>query len=750
MELTVQFLNYNLKIAKTDLMELSKPMKEYLQKRPRTKCIKINRNITKSQQLFYEQLFHGEMTISKLNSHKKALSFLKINRKDLLLTHSSVQKVQSRTETHACDSILLDTPQIQEEIPIINQTVEESEISKEKKGRPKKGVTEQKIEQLINQFGNEFPFIKEEYDSNLELQKAVTHYEQETKSLFYRCKSDQNRLHLRCWANPEARRKKLERKNVEIDDSCHCEIIFVRRNGKFHVQKCIPHSSTCNYKLHIATEMRIHPPPCVIDEFAEDITKHNIINEDAISYLEGQVRFKLDRGRISRKKRQLSDNKPLNRIINWGKLISLGEKIKSNGGDYCVTYVDESTSIEDTINGSSAEDDEYDDWGDKQEDEHTTANISRLLNRNSEDIKYISSIGFVTKEAIEYSKLEIFFDVLIADATFLTGYHRGNMYIVGVMSPTKTFIPLAWCWALTDNKKYWSPFLQMLLDKGINASAFLTDDGKPMKRAIKDIYKCPMLLCLWHLANRLSPKCQSAFWDMVKSDLQSIYQRKLREFQRDYPSDYKHIENKLDEIKRFDGIKRYGMLADQLIESFNAKISCVKSLHPLFICMELLRLQEKAICKLKSCSESNGYTSYCANIINAQKKLAEKTKINTRYRAGKVMIRRKGTQSPTYYVDKSNGMCNCTFFNDCGIPCMHMYAGIIYCDPGVIINADERYKAEKCHNISIYFDDYDVDDLDELKGFSSIKSKRSWKKKRIKSQREVAVRKVKRNMKNKK
>ena len=121
MELTVQFLNYNLKIAKTDLMELSKPMKEYLQKRPRTKCIKINRNITKSQQLFYEQLFHGEMTISKLNSHKKALSFLKINRKDLLLTHPSVQKVQSRTETHASDSILLDTPQIQEEIPIINQ-----------------------------------------------------------------------------------------------------------------------------------------------------------------------------------------------------------------------------------------------------------------------------------------------------------------------------------------------------------------------------------------------------------------------------------------------------------------------------------------------------------------------------------------------------------------------------------------------------------------------------------------------------
>lgn len=48
-----------------------------------------------------------------------------------------------------------------------------------------------------------------------DLQKAITHFDEEYKSMLFICKFDKNKLHLRCWSSPQAKKHQFSRKQIQ-------------------------------------------------------------------------------------------------------------------------------------------------------------------------------------------------------------------------------------------------------------------------------------------------------------------------------------------------------------------------------------------------------------------------------------------------------------------------------------------------------------------------------------------------------
>ena len=325
-------------------------------------------------------------------------------------------------------------------------------------------------------------------------------------------------------------------------------------------------------------------------------------------------------------------NKP-QRLKTWGKLESFLEIIKARGG-----------------------------YG--------------LIHKNDEG--KIDFVGFAPDYSIRFIHSSLFFGVTQMDTRFQTGISRGNLYLMITLTGDRTVLPIGAAWAPSEACIFTDMFLGMFKDDIKLIKSCLTDEAFALITSIEKV-KIKNFLCTWHMELHCNNKYMfKSLVSCSNSHDYSIIKHKINTECEDL-KDYLDKNNHWEKVTRFESeFPRDHNLATAGVESLNSIIARYhfKKKEPLdvflfiyeFGFLTLQKICSQTLFFTDAVSDWLSYALHVAHNLDVSKSildwgLYEVTKGKNQETACSVMI-----------IPGQKPSCSCKFFEDCGMPCVHLIA----------------------------------------------------------------------------
>lgn len=288
----------------------------------------------------------------------------------------------------------------------------------------------------------------------------------------------------------------------------------------------------------------------------------------------------------------------------------------------------------------------------------------------------IDFVGIVPNYAIKFLTSSLFFPVIQMDSRFQTGISRGRMYVIVTYTGNRTILPLAISWAASESKIYTNLLLNMLNTELHFIRNCITDEAFALISSLEKV-EIANSLCCWHLSKHCP--CKNTFKDLVKCQTSHEYAMKKKDIIDNHRSlkDYLDQKSRWQKISRFESdIPRDQNTTSSAAESLNALIVKLhlKNKEPLEV---MLKIYDFGFAVLKDICYQCGiltdsardwlsYAMVVANNLTVTRSPILKCKyVVTKENddATKCTVTICSSEKPT---------CTCMFFNDTGMPCVHM------------------------------------------------------------------------------
>lgn len=329
----------------------------------------------------------------------------------------------------------------------------------------------------------------------------------------------------------------------------------------------------------------------------------------------------------------------LNKIQKWSDLITIADKIKTEGGNQSIIFED----------GSK--------------------------------IKFISVIP---NYSVEFLQSSAFFPLLIGDGTHCHSISKGVYIIFIALTGNHEILPIAWGWGRTESSENITNVLKLMIPNIKCKISFITDKGTAFESAINALtIEMEHFHCTWHLSDKLSAEIRSLLHKtMQEEDLCSVI-TDLKIIQEKFPQEYsKKIEPELNSyIKLLSNSPRFGYTTSQASESLNAALTSLRHQEPDSVFIHLYYLGSKIVSNLQGYAFIHGRLTPYANAL-IDKSIAKADRLITRT----IMIDYKyQVMDPTknnicfdvIINDQKKAIrCSCQKFFERGLVCSHILSAI--------------------------------------------------------------------------
>lgn len=352
------------------------------------------------------------------------------------------------------------------------------------------------------------------------------------------------------------------------------------------------------------------------------------------------------------------------------------------------------------------------------------------INKNEKE--EINFVGFVPDYSVKYIHSDLFFPVVQLDTRFQNGISGGHLYIMITMTGDRTILPIAVAWAPSEKSNYTDMLLEMMPNEIPYIKACHTDEAIALFKSFENV-GIANHLCIWHMSKHCPSK--HIFKALVNSQNSHEYMQTKYEICTKYQSltEYLNQRNRWGKISRFESISpRDQNLATSGVESMNAFIKNMdlKNKEPLNIFKVIYEfgfIQIKKICVQKTffTNSVNDWLSYALTVAHN----LSVTKSSFNWEKYDVSKDDEIETKCTVILDPlEKPVCNCRFYQDCGMPCVHLLAVAIKNKIDWCIWIHPRYYPSKYifHFQSLSFPDFDQiiktnDDVPE--GVKSLKQR---------------------------
>ena len=297
------------------------------------------------------------------------------------------------------------------------------------------------------------------------------------------------------------------------------------------------------------------------------------------------------------------------------------------------------------------------------------------IHRIDED--HIDFVGMVPNYSVRFINSDMFFRVCQLDSRFQTGISDGHFYELVTLTGNRSILPVAVAWAVSESKEYTRMLLNLLHNELHRIQSCHTDEAGALISPIEEA-RIANILCTWHLSKHCP--CPETFKSLVKSQTSLEYFTKKNKIIRDSKSlkEYLDKKNKWQKISRFESeTPRDLNTASTAAESFNAflKNNDFQNKEPLEV---LQAVYDFGFFSLKNiCRQKGPLTDAIDNWLSYAMPVAENLTVNQTINQYKFEVTKDGeneTKCTVIILPSETPQCPCRFYNDCGMPCVHILA----------------------------------------------------------------------------
>lgn len=299
------------------------------------------------------------------------------------------------------------------------------------------------------------------------------------------------------------------------------------------------------------------------------------------------------------------------------------------------------------------------------------------INKNKDNL--IDFVGFVPDYAATFMHSELFFPVVQIDTRFQNGISAGHLYTIITLTGDRTILPIAAAWAPTESSFYTDMLFNMLERDILLIKTCHSDEGRGL---ISSIDKSPMSnhLCVWHMSKKCPNK--EMFIQLVNATNSHEYEQ--IKYEICFNSKYKELKSYLDAGNRWNKISRFesstprdSNLATSSVESLNAYIKRkkLKNKEPLEVFINIYNFGYDSL--LGICLQTNFLTNSVSDWLSYALYAANKLEVIQISNFGRFYVKKDTDSEPTCTVEcipRKRPSCTCMFYEDCGMPCIHLLA----------------------------------------------------------------------------
>ena len=267
------------------------------------------------------------------------------------------------------------------------------------------------------------------------------------------------------------------------------------------------------------------------------------------------------------------------------------------------------------------------------------------------------------------------------DTRFQTCIARGRLYGLVTLTGNRNLLPLAFAWAPSENTYYTDKLLGLLKENVRLIQSCHSDESKALIKSIES-HKITSLLCTWHMPKHCPNK--EVFKSLVKSQTSSEYFTKKQDIidKNLELLDYLNENDRWKKISRFEcNAPRDQNIASTTAESLNAMIVRLdlKNKEPLDVLISIYDIGY--FCLKDMCLQNDDLVNSANDYLNYALTVAKHltVKRNPIYDT-KYEVTKEGDEDSkcTVIIAKlGKPSCSCRFFEDCGMPCVHILAAAI-------------------------------------------------------------------------
>lgn len=413
-------------------------------------------------------------------------------------------------------------------------------------------------------------------------------------------------------------------------NKCFYQVVCSYKNDGYHIT-----SQSCHTCLSMADGKQTFTKQDLYDAAFTLGEQEHITNsyKNQICDLLGVPRGSIYHQRIERAHNKVFNKNKVQRLKTWGMLESFIAIIKAHGG-----------------NGE--------------------------IHKN--DQGKIDFVGFIPDYAIKFFHSSLFFGVVQLDTRFQNGISKGRLYLMIALTGDRTILPVGAAWAPSEAIIYTDMFLSMFKNETELIKSCLTDEADALITSIEKI-GIKNFLCAWHM--ELHCKNKSAFKSLVScsnSHDYSIFKHKIITECSDLKE---HLDknNRWEKITRFESsYPRDQNLATAGVESLNSIIARYhfKKKEPLDVFLFIYEFGYLALQKI--CSQTLFFTDAVSSWLSYALHVAHNLDVSKTILKWGLYDVTKGknleTACSVMIIPNQKPSCSCKFYNDSGMPCVHLLA----------------------------------------------------------------------------
>ena len=311
-----------------------------------------------------------------------------------------------------------------------------------------------------------------------------------------------------------------------------------------------------------------------------------------------------------------------------------------------------------------------------------------------EDGMYVNFVAIMPDFTHTFVQSDLFFGVIATDGTFHCGIGRGQLLAVVCLTGSRTILPLAWVWSLSEDKNLLEELFDLMsLEERQRVRTVISDGGTAICAAVKEKFGDNVRgLCGRHLQAHLSKQCASSYWKMLQSRNRMDYETNKSNFEKKYPEDFQRVKFQLKYLSRFEmNTPRDDLYTNGIIESFNSVCNKWRNCEPFDLLKNIYFYSRAVILQLVEDNQSGLTKSAYAYMIECAQ-IASRLKLKEVI-IGDILIY-EDEWNLFYQVDLTTNRCSCGGLEEKGLPCPHLVAGMIRTGRSWSSTIHPRYRTE--------------------------------------------------------